>query len=83
MFGGFDMDEWLTEEEQYQDVLDIAKIQRIMDSKLRDIRSKHWEYRHKIFLDETHISDQELMRLYNLDMEAEKKEIENYKKPKK
>lgn len=77
------MDEWLTEEEQYQDVLDIAKIQRIMDSKLRDIRSKHWEYRHKIFLDETHISDQELMRLYNLDMEAEKKEIENYKKTKK
>lgn len=78
-----EMKTYLTEEEQYQKVLNPNQIQRIKDPKLREIRSKHWEYRHKIFLDETHISDQELMRLYKLDEEAEQREIENYKKIKK
>jgi len=34
-------------------------------------------------MDEAHISDQELMRLYKLDEEAEQREIDKYKKAKK
>ena len=77
------MNKWLTKEEQYQKALNPNQIQRIEDPKLREIRSKHWFYRHKIFMDEAHISDQELMRLYKLDEEAEQREIDKYKKAKK
>lgn len=77
------MNKWLTKEEQYQKTLNPNQIQRIEDPKLREIRSKHWLYRHKIFMDEAHISDQELMRLYKLDEEAEQREIDKYKKAKK
>ncbi len=74
------MSEWLTEEEQYQETLNQNQIQRIKDPILREIRSKHWTYRHKIFLDEANIPDQRFVQLYKEDKEAEKREIENYKK---
>lgn len=74
------MIKWLTEEEQYEKVLNNEEISRIRDPKLRAIRMNHWEYRHKIFLDEHNISDQELCRLTEIDFEKEKQEIEEYKK---
>ena len=77
------MDKCVSEEEQYQEVLNQEQIHRIKDPELREIRSRHWSYRHKIFLDKTNISDQELERLCKLDEEAEKREIENYKKTRK
>ena len=73
------MGEWLTEEEQYKDVLSNEQILKIRDSHLREIRMRHWQYRHKIFLDEQNISDQELCRLADADYEAEMKEIEAYR----
>ena len=73
------MGEWLTEEEQYKDVLSNEQILKIRDSRLREIRMRHWQYRHKIFLDEQNISDQELCRLADADYEAEMKEIEAYR----
>lgn len=38
----------------------------------------HWNYRHKIFLDEHRISDQELCRLADIDYETERKELQEY-----
>ena len=76
------MDEWLNEEEQYKENLSIGEIHRIRDPKLREIRQKHWNYRHKIFIDEARISDQELVKLSNQDWEWERKEMEEYKERK-
>ena len=80
--GVFNMDEWLNEEEQYKENLSIGEIHRIRDPKLREIRQKHWNYRHKIFIDEARISDQELVKLSNQDWELERKEMEEYKERK-
>lgn len=43
------MQDWLSEEEQYEEHLNDEQISRIRDPKLRDIRSRHWKYRKKIF----------------------------------
>ncbi len=42
------MKEWLSEEEQYKENLNNEEISRIKDPKLREIRERHWKYRHKI-----------------------------------
>ena len=76
----FNTDEWLSEEEQYKENLSLGEIHRIRDPELREIRQKHWNYQHKIFIDEARISDQELVKLSNQDKELERKEIEKYKK---
>lgn len=47
-----------------------------------DEKTKHWNYRHKIFIDEARISDQELVKLSNQDWELERKEMEEYKERK-
>lgn len=74
------MQDWLSEEEQYKDSLNNEQISRIKDPKLREIRMRHWNYQHKIFLDELNISDKELCRLVEEDSLKEKREIEEYKK---
>ena len=73
---------YLTVEEQFKKTLNNVEIGRIKDSELREIRQRHWSYRHKIFLDENKISDQELCRLTDIDYEEEQKEIEEYRKRK-
>lgn len=73
------MQEWLSEEEQYREHLSCEQISRIKDPKLRDMRLKHWKHRNKIFLNETNISDAELIRLTEEDWEKEKKELEDYR----
>ena len=74
------MSNWLSDKEQYEECLNNEQISRIKDPELREIRMKHWQYRHKIFLDEENVSDGELERLAKADWENEKQEIENYKK---
>lgn len=76
------MSEWLTEEEQYKDVLNNEEILKIKDKELREIRMRHWEYRTNIFLDESNISDEMLCRLSDEDEKLERKEIEEYRKKK-
>ena len=72
------MSEWLSEEEQYKDSLNIEQISRIQDPELREIRQKHWNYRIKIHQDTT-ISDQEFVKLTELDWQREREEILEYK----
>lgn len=74
------MDEWLTEEEQYKKILNNEEIRKIKDPELREIRMRHWSYRHKIFMDEMHISDKEFCRLSDEDVKREKEELERYRK---
>lgn len=74
--------QYLTVEEQFKKILNNVEISRIQDNDLREIRQRHWNYRHKIFLDEHNISDQEFCRLSDIDDDKEKKEIEEYRKRK-
>lgn len=71
---------YLTTEEQFKETLNNEEISRIEDQELKEIRSMHWSYRQKIFLDEHGISDEEFSRLTEEDYAREKKELEEYKK---
>lgn len=72
--------EYLTIEEQFKETLNDEEISRIQDDELRELRRKHWEYRRKIFNDESNISDIEFCRISDEDYIKEKKEIEEYRK---
>ena len=72
----------LSVEEQYKEILNNEEIERIQDYELRQIRQKYWNLRHKAFLDEAHISDQELDRVWE-DLKArEQDEIAKYRQKK-
>lgn len=70
--------QYLSLEEQFKKVLNNTEITKIEDYELREIWQNHWNYRHKIFLDEHRISDQELCRPTDIDYEAERKELQEY-----
>lgn len=70
----------LTEEEQFKPILNNEEIDRIENDKLREIRSRYWYLRHKVFIDEVNFSDQEAEKEWDKLIEAEQKEIEVFKK---
>ena len=73
---------YLSVEEQYKEILNNEEIERIQDYELRQIRQKYWNLRHKAFLDEAHISDQKLDRVWE-DLKArEQDEIAKYRQKK-
>lgn len=72
--------DFLTEEEQYKEVLNTKEIERIKDSKLRDIRMNFWNKKHEAFMNEVNIPDCELENVYNRIRKQELKEIEEYRK---
>lgn len=74
--------QYLSLEEQFKKTLNNTEITQIEDYELREIRQNHWNYRHKIFLDEHKISDKELCILTNVDYEKEHKELQEYCKRK-
>lgn len=72
--------EYLSEEEQYKDILNQEEISRIKDIELQNIRGKYWRLRHEVFLNETEIPDAELEKECSKLKELEKIEIEEYKR---
>lgn len=70
---------YLSEDEQYKEILNQDEISRIKDNELREIRSKYWNLRHEAFLDEHNIPDQELEKVWNALKAKELKEIEGYR----
>ena len=74
--------EYLTEEEQYKEILNNEEITRIKDSELREIRTKYWMLKRDAFLDEHRIPDWELGRVFDELMAKEQSEIEEYRKRK-
>lgn len=73
---------YLSAEEQYKEILNNEEIERIQDYELRQIRQKYWNLRHKAFLDEAHISDQELDRVWENLKAREQDEIAKYRQKK-
>lgn len=73
---------YLSTEEQYKEILNNEEIERIQDYELREIRQKYWNLRHKAFLDEAHISDQELESVWENLKAREQDEIKKYRQKK-
>lgn len=48
---------YLSEEEQFKEILNNEEISRIKDPELRNIRAKYWNLLHQVFLDEHKIPD--------------------------
>ena len=73
---------YLTKEEQFKDILNNEEIMRIEDPELREIRWRYWMLVHEAFLDEAHISDQELGQVFDDLKEKERAEILRYRQKK-
>lgn len=74
--------EYLSEEEQYKEILNQYEIELIKDNELRAIRSKYWNLRHQAFMDENRISDKQLEIIWDELCIREQKEIDEYRKRK-
>lgn len=73
------MNKYLTEVEQYKEVLSQDEISRIHDPALKEIRWKYWKKRHELFLDEQGCSDAELNKQMDRIIAQETEEIEKFK----
>ena len=60
--------------------MNINEINNIKDYNLREIRLKYWNLRHKAFLDEHGISDQDLGKVLDELTTKEEKEVTEYLK---
>lgn len=58
--------------------MNYEDINKIKDSELQKIRMKYWNLRHKAFLDEYKISDQDIGEVWDELFEAEEKEVTAY-----
>lgn len=70
---------FLTEEEQYKEVLSAEDISRIKDTELREIRFRFWKRYHEVFLNEQQIRDDELEEVCSRIRREEEREIEAYR----
>ena len=71
---------YLSDEEQYNKILNQNEIARIKDYELQSIRSKYWHLKHKVFLDEHGVPDSELETKWNELSEKEQEEINEYRR---
>lgn len=60
--------------------MNIKEIEQIEDLGLREIRRKYWNLRHKAFLDEHGIPDQEIGNVFDSLTQKEEEEIALYLK---
>lgn len=70
---------YLSESEQFKDILNNEEISRIYDPELREIRERYWLEYTRIFKDEQNISDQEFNKLSDDLYKQEQKELHEYK----
>ena len=73
---------YLSQEEQYKEILNQNEIDRIEDSELRSIRSKYWNLRHKVFLGEHGVPDSKLGIVWDELCKKEQAKINEYRKRK-
>lgn len=69
---------YLSEEEQFKEILNNEEISRIKDPEIRNIRSKYWNLRHQAFLNEHNIPDSMLGQELDKINAAETKELDEY-----
>lgn len=64
--------------EKYNCAMTPNEINEITDNNIRNIKQKYWELKHKSFLDEQNISDQDLGNVYDELTQQEKEELIQY-----
>lgn len=74
--------DYLSEEEQFKEILNNEEISRIKDPELRNIRSKYWYLLHQNFLDKQKIPDNMLGQEFDKIKAEEMKELSEYKQRK-
>lgn len=72
--------DYLSEEEQYKEILNNEEISRIQDPELRRIRLKYWNLFHDAFLGEQRIPDSILEKEFDKIKTEEKKELDEYRR---
>lgn len=70
---------YLSNEEQFKEILNQEEIARIENPELREIRMKYWALRHKAFTDEYNISDRDLGKVWDELITQEKIEISAFR----
>ncbi|MDU2066738.1 MAG: hypothetical protein E6713_18140 [Sporomusaceae bacterium] len=73
------MSDYLSEEEQFKEILNNEEISRIKDPELRNIRAKYWSLLHQTYLDEHRIPDQMLGKEFDKIKAEEIKELNEYR----
>ena len=58
--------------------LNLNEINNISDEGLREIKKRHWDYRHQAFINEKEISDLKVQKLWDEDAINEQREIDEY-----
>lgn len=71
--------DYLSEEEQFKEILNNEEIRRIKDPELRNIGLKYWNLLHKTFLDEQKIPDSMLGKEFDKIKAEEIKELDEYR----
>lgn len=71
--------QYLTNEEQFKEVLNNEEISRIKDPELRKLRYEYWKKFTDAFEDEQNISDSEFVKLTERLSEEEKRDLDKYK----
>lgn len=71
--------DYLSEEEQYREILNNEEISRIKDSELGNIRLKYWNLLHQLFLDKQKIPDSMLEKEFDKIKAPEIKELNEYR----
>lgn len=72
--------DYLSEEEQFKEILNNEEISKIKDPELRNIRFEYWNLLHQTFSDEQSIPDSMLGEEFDKIKAAEKKELDDYRK---
>lgn len=70
---------YLSDEEQFREILNNEEIDRIRDPVLRRIRMKYWRQLHEAFLDEHNIPDGDLDKVYDEIKRKEQQELQRFK----
>lgn len=68
------LDEFL---EKYNCTMNLNEIEKIEDSKIKNIKMKYWTLKHNAFINETEIKDKELESVYEEYNKLEKDELIN------
>lgn len=63
---------------KYNCAMSQSEIDKIKDSRVKEIKRKYWNLKHKSFIDEKNVKDVELANIYNKYVELERKELEEY-----
>lgn len=74
--------DFLSEEEQYKEILSREEIKRIKDFGLRSIREAYWLKRHQAHMDEYNIPDHEIGAVWERIKREEIEAIEKYRREK-